>query len=283
MAWTATARLERPTRRLDLAGLCARIERFQRRRPDTNDARAFNHQMIEILDSLRPLRGRALLDVGASYCGYSLERALGLGASSFTGLSLEINRLTEVSGPHGFGRLLPMDAEELAFEDGSFDLVLSLSTFEHLHAPSRVLREMHRVLRPGGSALLSFEPVWTCSYGHHLHHRPALAALLPPWAHLVWTPETMRAALAERWPAGAALTLDEVLRWIYAGTALNRLPGPELRRVLEQGPFEVEWIAPLPDTVDEATRAVAEWLARLLPWSAEELLTRGYSALLNKR
>lgn len=142
---------------------------------------------------------------------------------------------------------------------------------------------MHRVLRPGGSVLLSFEPVWTCSYGHHLHHRPALAALLPPWAHLLFTPASMRAALAERWPADAPLSLDAAIQWIYVGPALNRLPGPELRRLLEQGPFEVEWIAPLPDADDERLRAIAEWLAGVLPFSAAELLTRGYSALLNKR
>ena len=54
MAWTAHARLTRPPRILDLPGLVARIERFQRRRPDTDPVRAYNHQMVDALDSLRP-------------------------------------------------------------------------------------------------------------------------------------------------------------------------------------------------------------------------------------
>ncbi len=282
MTWTAEVRLERPTRRLDLAGLVARIERFQRRRPDTDPARAFNHQMVDTLNELRPLRGRALLDVGASYCGYSLERALALGASTVTGLSLEINRITEVRAPGGVGRLLPMDAGQLAFDDGAFDLALSLSTFEHLHDPARVLSELHRVLRPGGSALLSFEPVWTCSYGHHLHHLPRVAALLAPWAHLLHAPDELRAWLAPRWPASAELSLDAALHWIYSGPALNRVPGPELRRLVEASAFAVEWIVPL-DDADAEARAQAEATARKLPWTPAELLTRGYSALLNRR
>jgi SAM-dependent methyltransferase len=284
MAWTADGvRFVRPARRLDLSGLKARIERFQKRRPDTDATRAYNRLMVDTLDGLRPLRGRALLDIGASYCGYSLERALERGVSSFTGLSLEINRLTEVRAPEAVGRLLPMNAEELAFPDASFDLILSLSTFEHLHDGPRVLREMHRVLRRGGSALVSFEPVWTCSYGHHLHHLPGVARLIPPWAHLLWTPASLRAALGPRWPADAPLGLEAVVHSIFAGDFINRLPGRELLRQFQQSEFEIEWTAPLPDDDTGGKREIAAYLARLLPYDAEELLTRGYTLLLNKK
>jgi len=50
-----------------------------------------------------------------------------------------------------------MDARELAFEDGSFDVVYSLSSLEHFGGPGQVdraAREIGRVLRPGGVALL---------------------------------------------------------------------------------------------------------------------------------
>lgn len=284
MAWTATGpRFARPARHLDLPGLRARIERFQKRRPDTDPTRIFNHLMVDTLDSLRPLRDRTLLDIGASYCGYSLERALERGVASFTGLSLEINRLTEVRTKGAVGRLLPMNAEHLDFPDAAFDLILSMSTFEHLHDGARVLREMHRVLRRGGSALVSFEPVWTCSYGHHLHHLPGVARLIPPWAHLLWTPESLRAALGAGWPADAPLALDAVVHSIFAGDFINRLPGRELLRWFRESDFEIEWTAPLPDDDADGKRAIAEYLARVLPYDAEELMTRGYTLLLNKR
>jgi ubiquinone/menaquinone biosynthesis C-methylase UbiE len=42
------------------------------------------------------------------------------------------------------------DAHELPFADGAFDLVYCRYVLEHLAKPSRALREMRRVLKPGG-------------------------------------------------------------------------------------------------------------------------------------
>jgi SAM-dependent methyltransferase len=42
------------------------------------------------------------------------------------------------------------DIEALSWDDGSFDLVLTSETLEHVADPHRALRETHRVLRPGG-------------------------------------------------------------------------------------------------------------------------------------
>jgi SAM-dependent methyltransferase len=47
------------------------------------------------------------------------------------------------------------DAAELPFRDGSFDTVVLFDVLEHLGKPNDALREIARLLRPGGSALLS--------------------------------------------------------------------------------------------------------------------------------
>ncbi len=53
-----------------------------------------------------------------------------------------------------------MDARALDFEDASFDVVFSLSSFEHFGSPrekAQAARELGRVLRPGGVAVVITE------------------------------------------------------------------------------------------------------------------------------
>jgi SAM-dependent methyltransferase len=47
------------------------------------------------------------------------------------------------------------DASQLPLADGSVDLVLSLELVEHVPEPAAVLREIARVLKPGGTVILS--------------------------------------------------------------------------------------------------------------------------------
>src|SRR5690349_3029237 len=55
-------------------------------------------------------------------------------------------------------------AEELPYEDGTFDLVTALDVVEHLDDDLGGLREMRRVLRPGGRVLL-FVPTFMFLWG----------------------------------------------------------------------------------------------------------------------
>ncbi len=51
-------------------------------------------------------------------------------------------------------------AEALPYEDESFDVILCTQVFEHLHEPWTAVKEMRRVLRPGGLALVSTHGVF---------------------------------------------------------------------------------------------------------------------------
>jgi len=51
--------------------------------------------------------------------------------------------------------LQPGNAEELPYEDDSFDIVASLGVLHQTQSTQRAIREVHRVLRPGGEAMIS--------------------------------------------------------------------------------------------------------------------------------
>lgn len=63
--------------------------------------------------------------------------------------------------------------EKLPFDDNSFDLVISLTTIEHVADVDQVLAEMARVLRPGGVLYLE-APNYLWPY------EPHVAAVMPP-------------------------------------------------------------------------------------------------------
>ncbi len=51
-------------------------------------------------------------------------------------------------------------ADDLPFDDGTFDLVVSAWVLEHLDDPHTVFREFHRVLKPGGKVVFLTPNAW---------------------------------------------------------------------------------------------------------------------------
>jgi SAM-dependent methyltransferase len=243
--------------------------------------RSYNDHTVDELNRIRPLRGMLLLDIGASPHGYALQRALEHGAALYVGVGLDIPRRELVIGDHGIGLLLKADAASLPLPADAFDLVLSLSTLEHVLDVDSVLSEMARVLRSGGLALLTFEPIWSCSYGHHLHHFGECAKVVPPWGHLTCTPEQFRLAMTARWPQHAPLSLDQAIEWVYFGREINRLTVRDYRDHLVHPLLEVEWMVELKEP--DPDKRAAQQAALATGMSVEDLTTKGLSVLLRRR
>lgn len=98
--------------------------------------------------------GLDLLDVG---CGPGLELVrFARGGARVTGIDLVAahveqarKNLEALSLP---GTVAEADAERLPFENRTFDRVISFNALQFTPAMERALREIHRVLRPGGDA-----------------------------------------------------------------------------------------------------------------------------------
>jgi hypothetical protein len=93
----------------------------------------------------------------------------------------------------------------------------------------------------------------------------------------------MTDALAERWPKDAPISLKETLAWIYHSNELNRLGIRDLKTHFATSPLSLEWLLPLVDTREKELSSIADYVSTFVPYSAEELLTRGMSVHLKKK
>lgn len=123
----------------------------------------------DILSPLAIQKTDRVLDVGCG-AGNMLERI----EAERTGIDLSqtmIERARRKLGPDV--DLRKMSAEALDFPDSSFDKVLCSEVIEHLLNPEAVLKEIGRVLKPGGLAAVSipneFLLKWTKSLLHAAH------------------------------------------------------------------------------------------------------------------
>lgn len=98
------------------------------------------------------VRGRRLLDVGCG-TGWFSRRALELEAK-VVALDIGCALLKKVREKCPVP-LVAADACALSFPDGTFDIVLASESIEHTLDPKRALRELHRVLRPGGTLIVT--------------------------------------------------------------------------------------------------------------------------------
>lgn len=91
------------------------------------------------------------LDLGCGFDG-KLLRKIRDGISAGFGLDISVN--PDCRDEKIF--LVKHDlAHPLPFRDNEFDVAASLANLEHLHDPEQVLKETHRVLKPGGLLLLT--------------------------------------------------------------------------------------------------------------------------------
>lgn len=108
----------------------------------------------EMLDLLTIHPRDRVLDVGCS-SGVLLSRLTVTYRIEGVGVDISLSSLKTASleDPH-LNRYSLADGESLPFEEESFDYVFSFDLLEHLPEPEKCIREMSRVLKPGGVLLI---------------------------------------------------------------------------------------------------------------------------------
>ena len=133
--------------------------------------------------------GAAVLDIGGGARGY-IEK-FGLQSTAVV-TDISLNWLTSVQRPGDRSNFVASDCEELPFFDGSFDLVVINGVLHHVPRQACALREIDRVLKPGGSAIVIEPAKWSVALIYYLLKRAVFlmtgAAGLKKYLHYYGSP-----------------------------------------------------------------------------------------------
>lgn len=111
-----------------------------------------------ILKKAHPMKGSMLeIGTGTGHTVLSLAKA----GYSFTSVDTDEKALKTAALNAAYEKVLSsvtfyrMDGKQLDFQDSSFNNVICVSLFHHIHGINRMLSETNRVLTPGGKAVLA--------------------------------------------------------------------------------------------------------------------------------
>ena len=113
------------------------------------------HYLPQVVN-FRGYANQAVLEIG---CGVGLDLLrFAQGGAKVTGIDLaesSVKLAKQNFAHHGVdGNLQIMNGEALQFEDDRFDVVYGHGVLQYTKDAHKMVREMHRVLRPGGEAIM---------------------------------------------------------------------------------------------------------------------------------
>jgi len=128
------------------------------------------------------LAGKRVLDFGAG-TGGMVQRLVDNGAAEVVGVDISDYAIAygkQRLEPFGDrARLIAGDIREL--DIGSFDMIVSQNTLEHVMPLEEVIQAVVALAKPGADIYFGFSPLWYSPYGHHGYPPTKL-----PWYHLIF-------------------------------------------------------------------------------------------------
>ena len=198
-------------------------------------ARYLSCNKLEILfgpDVWREIQDKVVIDYG---CGPGLEavefarrgarRVIGIDIQSSC---LELGRATAKSAGEDISArcMFTTHTDELA------DVIFSTDSFEHFEKPKAILRDMARLIKPGGRLFVSFGPPWFHPLGGHLFS-------VFPWAHLIFSERALI-----RWRS--EFKSDGATRFGEVAGGLNQMTIRRFKRLIDGSEFKCERFEAVP-------------------------------------
>ncbi len=174
--------------------------------------RAGQERRLAMLNAAAPLADKWVLEFGCGIGTY--VREIRRYTPHVFGFDIEVERL-QAGRVRGVDGLVAAVAERLPFADGAFDVVFSNEVLEHVEDDRAACREIARVLRPGGRAVI-FVPNRLYPFETHgIYWRGRYHFGNKPFVN--WLPDAIRNALA---PHVRAYTAQQ-LRALFDGTPMR--------------------------------------------------------------
>lgn len=214
---------------MEMSGLRDLERRFEARLRSAPQALDSADVVVRVLDAAGPVRGLRTLDAGCG-TGELCRRLSEKGASAF-GVDLCHSLLARAACAAPRARFARADAEALPLGSGRFDLATSVLVLHYLGKPARGLREIARVLRPGGRLIVcdrvcSADPVLRAA-------QVGIERLRNPLIHQILSTDEIEEALRdsgfEILPSVEFRRVDSVASWL---AGLAEAPVRELRQEL---------------------------------------------------
>ena len=220
--------------------------------------RSGQERRLTLIERYVPLTGKRVLDLGCGVGEYvrafARRGARPLGSDVATARLVEASKRVASTGTEGVQGFLAAAGEALPFRDASMDVIVLNEVIEHVADDRATLREIARVLTPGGTCVLyapnrlyPFETHGIYWRGRYIFGNIPLVNWLPDFARNRLVPHA-RAYLHNDW------------RRLIAGTSL---------RLVDQ-----TYVYPGFDNIEERNRTLGRLVRRACYWAEGNALRR---------
>ena len=214
--------------------------------------------------------GKKVLDMGCGHGGSCIYFA-SHGAKEVVGMDVDTGYIDFARSKlrEGYPGLLDRvkfmtNLDEL--REGTYDVIISKDTMEHVKSPDEYLRAAAALLRPGGRIYAGFAPLWNSPFGGHGRMRTRL-----PWGHVIFPEHVIINGLGKIYKDFQSRRIVDL--------GLNKLSFKELKQVLRRTGLRIIFFAPNVPTLSLKNKAIT--VLRKIP-GLTEYLTHSVYFILEK-